>query len=165
MPEIPPHNMNFRMKSRFPVCLFGREYHMRIHLPTFTYGDLKIFTDGRPLSREESWTVKGRKSKIGKGYELKYPETTRCYATASTPKANVLIIRVGTPIHWNGNDWTFYKQAMMNATEESLLDQIAIGGKCQDVSWNDEEKGEFKKKQDKSNFSSKDHSQRNLRNN
>ena len=38
---------------------------------------------------------------------------------------------------------------MMNAFEESLLDQIANGEECQDVSWNDEEKGEFKKKQAK----------------
>ena len=49
----------------------------------------------------------------------------------------------GTPIHWNGDGRKFYKHAMMNAFEESLLDQIAIGEECQDVSWNDEEKGEF----------------------
>ena len=52
----------------------------------------------------------------------------------------------GTPVQWNGDDWTFYKHAMMNMFEESLLDQIAIGKECLDASWSDEEKGNYKKK-------------------
>ena len=49
---------------------------------------------------------------------------------------------------------------MMNAYEESLLDQIAIGEECQDVSWHDEEKGEISRKsKPKSKFFSKDHCQ------
>ncbi|CAI5700441.1 unnamed protein product [Peronospora effusa] len=55
----------------------------------------------------------------------------------------------GTPVRWNGDDWTFYKHAMINAFEESLLDQIAIGKETLDDTWNAEQKGEFKKKQAK----------------
>ncbi|CCI47296.1 unnamed protein product [Albugo candida] len=44
-----------------------------------------------------------------------------------------------------GDDWTFYKRTMMNAFEESLLVQIAIGEEREDKIWNDDEKGEVKK--------------------
>ncbi|OWZ13842.1 hypothetical protein PHMEG_00012772 [Phytophthora megakarya] len=55
----------------------------------------------------------------------------------------------GTPVRWNGEDWTFYKHAMMNAFEKSLLDEIALGKEVKDENWDDEKKGEFKKKQAK----------------
>uniref|UniRef100_M4C293 Uncharacterized protein n=1 Tax=Hyaloperonospora arabidopsidis (strain Emoy2) TaxID=559515 RepID=M4C293_HYAAE len=32
----------------------------------------------------------------------------------------------GTPVRWDGEDWTFYKHAMINAFEENLLDKIAL---------------------------------------
>ncbi|KAL0586876.1 hypothetical protein ABG067_003496 [Albugo candida] len=51
----------------------------------------------------------------------------------------------GAPIRWGGDDWTFYKHVMMNAFEESLFDQIAIGEKSEDKSWDDDEKEESKK--------------------
>ena len=58
----------------------------------------------------------------------------------------------GTPVRWNGDNWTFYKHAMINAFEESFLDQISIGKETPDDSWDDDEKGESKKKQAKINI-------------
>ena len=51
-----------------------------------------------------------------------------------------------TPVHWNGDDWTFYKHAMINDFEDSLLDQIAIGKETLDDSWDDDRKGFLKEK-------------------
>ncbi|KAG2802734.1 hypothetical protein PC116_g18231, partial [Phytophthora cactorum] len=53
----------------------------------------------------------------------------------------------GTPVRWDGEDWTFYKHAMLNAVEENLLDDIATGAETKDASWDNEKKGNFKKKQ------------------
>ncbi|OWZ09602.1 Copia type Polyprotein [Phytophthora megakarya] len=55
----------------------------------------------------------------------------------------------GTPVRWDGEDWTFYKNAMVNAFEKSLLDGIADGTEKEDPNWTDEEKGKYKKKQAK----------------
>ncbi|KAG3001777.1 hypothetical protein PC121_g19763, partial [Phytophthora cactorum] len=55
----------------------------------------------------------------------------------------------GTPVRWDGEDWTFYKHAMLNAVEENLLDDIATGAETEDASWDNEKKGNFKKKQAK----------------
>ncbi|RMX67916.1 hypothetical protein DD238_000510 [Peronospora effusa] len=41
----------------------------------------------------------------------------------------------GIPVRWNGDDWTFYQHAMINAFEERLLDQIAIGKETLYVKW------------------------------
>ncbi|GMF53554.1 unnamed protein product, partial [Phytophthora fragariaefolia] len=53
----------------------------------------------------------------------------------------------GTPVRWDGGDWTFYKHAMQNAFEKNLLDGIAKGDETEDTAWDDVKKGEFKKKQ------------------
>ncbi|GMF35188.1 unnamed protein product [Phytophthora fragariaefolia] len=55
----------------------------------------------------------------------------------------------GTPVRWDGEDWTCYKHAMLNAFEKSLLDGIATGRETEDASWDEEKKGEFNKKQAK----------------
>ncbi|CAI5721706.1 unnamed protein product [Peronospora destructor] len=55
----------------------------------------------------------------------------------------------GTPFRWDGEDWTFYKPAMLNAFKESLLDDIAKGHVVEDEDWDEDEKGKFKKKQAK----------------
>ena len=55
----------------------------------------------------------------------------------------------GTPVRWDGEDWTLYKYAMLNAFEDSLLDDIAKGHVVEDGDWDEEEKGKFKKKQAK----------------
>ncbi|GMF46166.1 unnamed protein product [Phytophthora fragariaefolia] len=55
----------------------------------------------------------------------------------------------GTPVRWDGADWTFYKHARLNAFEKSLLDGIATGRETEDASWDEEKKGDFKKKQAK----------------
>ncbi|KAE9301123.1 hypothetical protein PF008_g22837 [Phytophthora fragariae] len=55
----------------------------------------------------------------------------------------------GTPINWNGDDWTFYKHAMLNAFEKSLLDEIATGKATEDATWDQNKKDAFKKKQAK----------------
>ncbi|GMF25211.1 unnamed protein product [Phytophthora fragariaefolia] len=55
----------------------------------------------------------------------------------------------GTPVNWNGDDWTFYKHAMLNAFEKSLLDDIATGAATEDATWDQDEKDAFKKKQAK----------------
>ena len=52
-----------------------------------------------------------------------------------------------TLARWNGDDWTFYKHVMTNAFEESLLDKDGIAKVTLDDSWDDEQKGEYKKKQ------------------
>ncbi|CAH0481204.1 unnamed protein product [Peronospora belbahrii] len=54
---------------------------------------------------------------------------------------------LGTPVRWDREDWTFYKYAMLNAFEESLLDDIARSDVVEDKDWDEEEKGNFKKKQ------------------
>ena len=53
----------------------------------------------------------------------------------------------GTPVNWNGEDWTFYKHAMLNAFEQNLLDEIAAGGVVEDASWDQAKKDKFKKRQ------------------
>ncbi|KAE8903830.1 hypothetical protein PF005_g11108 [Phytophthora fragariae] len=55
----------------------------------------------------------------------------------------------GTPVNWNGDDWTFYKHAMLNAFEKSLLDEIATGAPTEDATWHQDKKDAFKKKQAK----------------
>ncbi|GMF51742.1 unnamed protein product [Phytophthora fragariaefolia] len=55
----------------------------------------------------------------------------------------------GTPVRRDGEDWTFYKHAMLNAFEKSLLDGIATVRETEDASLDEEKKGEFKKKQAK----------------
>ena len=55
----------------------------------------------------------------------------------------------GTPVRWDGEDWTLYKYAMLNAFEDSLLDDIAKGHVVEDEDSDKEEKGKFKKKQAK----------------
>ncbi|KAG3079981.1 hypothetical protein PI125_g20581, partial [Phytophthora idaei] len=52
----------------------------------------------------------------------------------------------GTTVRWDGEDWAFFKHAMLNAFEESLLDDIATGAETKDASWDDDKKGNFKKK-------------------
>ncbi|KAG1698624.1 hypothetical protein DVH05_014582 [Phytophthora capsici] len=51
----------------------------------------------------------------------------------------------GTPVNWNGEYWTFYKHAMLNAFEKSLLDQIALGNDIEKAEWDQDDKNEFKK--------------------
>ena len=58
----------------------------------------------------------------------------------------------GTPVRWNGDDWTFYKHAMINDFEEGLLDHIAIGKETLDDSLDDDEKGEIKRSKQRSGF-------------
>ena len=53
----------------------------------------------------------------------------------------------GTPVRWDGEDWTSYKYAMLNAFEERLLDDIAKGHVVEDEDWDEEETGKLKKKQ------------------
>eukprot|EP00644_Phytophthora_capsici_P011087 jgi/Phyca11/110650/e_gw1.18.561.1 len=53
----------------------------------------------------------------------------------------------GTPVRWDGEDWPFYKQSMMNAFEKSLLDGIVLDTETEGSSV--EEKNDFKKKQAK----------------
>ena len=55
----------------------------------------------------------------------------------------------GTLVRWNGEDWTFYKHAMINAFEENLLDEIALGKEVLDESWNDIKKSDYMRKQAK----------------
>ena len=50
---------------------------------------------------------------------------------------------LGTPVRWNGEDWTFYKYAMINAFKKRLLDEIALDEGKEDA-WDDVRKGEFK---------------------
>ena len=53
----------------------------------------------------------------------------------------------GTPVNWNGEDYLFYKHAMLNAFEQNLLDEIAAGGVVDDASWDQAKKDKFKKRQ------------------
>ncbi|GMF47884.1 unnamed protein product [Phytophthora fragariaefolia] len=53
----------------------------------------------------------------------------------------------GTPVRWDGEDWTFYKHAMQNAFEKNFLDGIAKFDETEDTAWDDVKKEEFKKKQ------------------
>ena len=57
-----------------------------------------------------------------------------------------------TLARWNGDDWTFYKHAMINDFEEGLLDHIAIGKETLDDSLDDDEKGEIKRSKQRSGF-------------
>ncbi|KAG2891233.1 hypothetical protein PC114_g17077 [Phytophthora cactorum] len=52
----------------------------------------------------------------------------------------------GTPVNRNGDDGTFYKHAMLNAFEMSLLDGIATSAETEDSTWDQEKKDKFKKK-------------------
>ncbi|KAG2977818.1 hypothetical protein PC129_g16672 [Phytophthora cactorum] len=51
----------------------------------------------------------------------------------------------GTPVNRNGDDGTFYKHAMLNAFEMSLLDGIATSAETEDSTWDQEKKDKFKK--------------------
>ncbi|OWY91348.1 hypothetical protein PHMEG_00040106, partial [Phytophthora megakarya] len=53
----------------------------------------------------------------------------------------------GILVRWDGEDWIFYKQSMINAFEKSLLDEIVLGTKTEGDT--EEEKNDFKKKQAK----------------
>ncbi|OWZ17093.1 hypothetical protein PHMEG_0009012 [Phytophthora megakarya] len=55
----------------------------------------------------------------------------------------------GTPVNWNGDDWSFNNHDMLNAFEKSLLDEIATGAATEVVTWDQEKKDAFKKKQAK----------------
>ncbi|CAH0492760.1 unnamed protein product [Peronospora farinosa] len=61
------------------------------------------------------------------------------YSDSDTDKHEGLqIFSSGTPVCWNRDDWTFFKHAMINAFESSLLDQIATGMEALDLTPNDE---------------------------
>ncbi|POM78253.1 Multidrug resistance protein ABC Superfamily [Phytophthora palmivora] len=49
-------------------------------------------------------------------------------------------VRSGTLVRWNGEDWMFYKHAMMNAFKKILLDQIERDREVKDDSKDDEKK-------------------------
>ncbi|KAG6610395.1 succinyl-CoA:3-ketoacid coenzyme A transferase [Phytophthora cinnamomi] len=53
------------------------------------------------------------------------------------------------PVRWDSEVWTFYKHAILNAFEKILLYGITTGSETEDASWDDEKKGDFKKKQTK----------------
>ncbi|KAJ8544544.1 hypothetical protein ON010_g11724 [Phytophthora cinnamomi] len=53
------------------------------------------------------------------------------------------------PVRWDSEVWTFYKHAILNAFEKILLNGITTGSETEDASWDDEKKGDFKKKQTK----------------
>ncbi|OWY96196.1 LOW QUALITY PROTEIN: hypothetical protein PHMEG_00033599 [Phytophthora megakarya] len=55
----------------------------------------------------------------------------------------------GTPANWNGDGWSFYKHAMLNVFEKSLLDEIATRAATEVVTWDQDKKDAFKKKQAK----------------
>ncbi|OWZ10168.1 hypothetical protein PHMEG_00017026 [Phytophthora megakarya] len=55
----------------------------------------------------------------------------------------------GTSVRWDGEDWTLYKHAVVNAFEQSLLDGIADDTEKEDPAWPEEKKGKLKKKQAK----------------
>lgn len=48
-------------------------------------------------------------------------------------------------MRWNRKDWTFYKHEMINAFEESLMNEIALGTVVKDDAWDGVKKGEFNK--------------------
>ncbi|OWY93280.1 hypothetical protein PHMEG_00037384 [Phytophthora megakarya] len=53
----------------------------------------------------------------------------------------------GIALRWDGEDWIFYEQSMINAFEKSLLDEIVLGTKTEGDT--EEENNDFKKKQAK----------------
>eukprot|EP00644_Phytophthora_capsici_P011248 jgi/Phyca11/16207/fgenesh1_pg.PHYCAscaffold_18_\ len=55
----------------------------------------------------------------------------------------------GNPVHWDGENWPFYKKAMTVAFQRDLLEQIATGKVKEDDQWSQDEKDEHTKKQAK----------------
>ncbi|KAG3122084.1 hypothetical protein PI126_g24290, partial [Phytophthora idaei] len=55
----------------------------------------------------------------------------------------------GNTVHWDRENWPFYKKSMAVAFQKSVLEQIAIGKVKEDVNWSQDEKDEHTKKQAK----------------
>ncbi|OWY92313.1 hypothetical protein PHMEG_00038741 [Phytophthora megakarya] len=55
----------------------------------------------------------------------------------------------GNPVSWDGDNWHFYKKAMIVVFQKHLLEQMAIGKVTEDASWSQDQKDEYTKKQAK----------------